>query len=94
MCHTPALTLARAHGDADQEARALNTLGATHYQLGEYRTALDYHEQALVVRGRATNVASEASTLDGAGQARARLGDRDRAFADLSEALRPFILPS
>jgi tetratricopeptide (TPR) repeat protein len=74
-------------GDRQGEAGALNNIGAVYNSLGEKQTALDYYNQALLIRRSVGDRRGEAGTLNNIGHIYYSLGDHQKALEYYYEAL-------
>ena len=86
-----ALGLAQSIVDTDNAelaTDALCCLGLTHWHLGHARQAVGYFHEGLARAQAAADPLAEAEMRNGLGLARWRLGEFDKARADLDEALR------
>jgi tetratricopeptide (TPR) repeat protein len=82
--HTHALHAAQHTGDPAGQADALNSLGATHGQLGRFGPAAEHFQRALTLFGRAGDPVGQARALGNLGIIEQRLG-RYREAADHHE---------
>jgi CHAT domain-containing protein len=83
-----ALVLSDTAGDLHIKAAVLNKLGRSHFSLGEYQKALDYHQQALPVARAASDLQAEAATLTYIGDAFRLLAENEKALEYLSQAIQ------
>jgi CHAT domain-containing protein len=60
-------------------ANTLSNLGETHAELGEYRRALEFHNEALSLRRAVRDPDGEARSLNSLGKVYAKLGEREKA---------------
>jgi predicted ATPase len=64
-CYERALVLTQQVGDRLDEARCLHSLGVIHFDLDEYRPALDFHQRALSIYHELGDLRREADSLNG-----------------------------
>jgi CHAT domain-containing protein/Tfp pilus assembly protein PilF len=81
------LAIHREVGDRSGEGTTLNNLGAVYGNLGKYREALDYFQQALAIRREVSNRSREGTTLIGIGQVYGNLGEYQQALDYYQQAL-------
>jgi predicted ATPase/class 3 adenylate cyclase len=81
-----ALAAAREAADPHQEAVALNQLGNTRFDLGDYEAAIGHYEAALRIHRAAARPDNEGGTLANLGSAHLALGEFDEACALLERA--------
>ncbi|HZA25416.1 MAG TPA: tetratricopeptide repeat protein [Dehalococcoidia bacterium] len=74
---TPNLTL----------ASDLNEKGNTSYRQGQYREALNYYQQALVIHREVGDRTAEGATLNSIGAVYRSLGQYDQALQNYQQAL-------
>ncbi|MFB6723885.1 tetratricopeptide repeat protein [Kribbella sp. NPDC056345] len=77
--HTRAYDAAVQSGELDHQALALTSLGATHSQLGRYKSAAEHLQHALRLYEQAGNDAGQAHALHNLGIANVRLGRYEAA---------------
>jgi CHAT domain-containing protein len=82
------LELLEATNDQVLKAIVLNRIGKSHYFLGEYQLAVNYHTQALPFARAAGDQQAAASTLHDLGQAYRLIPDNEKALAYLNQALQ------
>ncbi|GAA0621213.1 hypothetical protein GCM10009534_65600 [Kribbella sandramycini] len=85
--HTHAYDAAVQSGELDQQALALTSLGATHSQLGMYKSAAEHLQHALRLYYRDGNSAGQAHALHNLGIANVRLGRYKAAVGHHQRAL-------
>jgi tetratricopeptide (TPR) repeat protein len=85
--HGHANHAARHHGDPTAQAHALTGLGGTHLQMGRYRPAAEYLQQALALFRQAGDPAGQARALTNLGIVEVRLGRAGPAAQYHEEAL-------
>ena len=83
-----ALVRADAAGDLQMKAAILNRLGRSHFALGEYQKALDYHQQALPLSRVAADHQAEAATLTYIGDAYRVMPEKEKAVEYLTQAIQ------
>jgi tetratricopeptide (TPR) repeat protein len=81
-----ALTVARAHGNVDSEARALYVQGLMHIHLGDVERALADFERVMDITRRLGHVPRMVDTLLEIGKALRLQGNHTKALAALDEA--------
>ena len=81
-----AVRVARQARDAAGRAESLDLLGGSLAVIGEFRTALSYHREALVFREANTEPQGVASTLRWLGRVESQLGDHGAALGHLLAA--------
>ena len=81
------LAIWRELGDREQQARELNSLGATHRHLGHLDTARTLHEESVEISREIGNDTRLAAALTNLGQVESAAGELDRASQSLREAL-------
>jgi predicted ATPase len=81
------LAIWRVLGDREQQARELNSLGATHRYLGHLDTARTLLEESMEISRQIGSDAWLAAALTNLGQLESAAGDLDRAGQVLREAL-------
>jgi tetratricopeptide (TPR) repeat protein len=75
-----ALTAARKLGDHSDEGNSLGDMGNAYLRLGDYRKAIDYHEQSLIISREIGNRLGEGASLGNLGTTYANLGDYRKAI--------------
>ncbi|WBQ05309.1 tetratricopeptide repeat protein [Kribbella sp. CA-293567] len=85
--HCQAFEAAVQVGDVSQQGVALTNFGATHSQLGQYRSATEHLQQALRLFQQAEDSVGQAHALHNLGIAEVRLGRYAAAFEHHEEAL-------
>jgi len=81
------LAIWRELGDREQQARELNSLGATHRYLGHLDTARTFLEESVEISREIGSDTRLAAALTNLGQVEGAAGDLDRASQALREAL-------
>jgi tetratricopeptide (TPR) repeat protein len=81
------LAIWREHGDRDEQARELNSLGIVHRHLGEIDAARALLEQSIAISRQLGNTMRLGAALANLGQLESAEGRFDQATAALSEAL-------
>lgn len=82
------LLLARAAGDHNHEADALNQIGWMHASIGHYEVALTRCQQALVLHRASRDRLGEACTLDSLGYISHQMGNHAQAYERYQQALQ------
>lgn len=82
-----ALAVARRLGQRKAEGSFLNHLGLAHFKLGNYPTAIKYHQQALVIAREIGSRGGEGTALGNLGHAYTFLGDYPRAIEHYQQCL-------
>ena len=72
--------LAKLTGNRQGEAASLGNMGVAYYSLGQYRRAIDFHEQALEIDREIGDLQGEGGSLCGLGNAYYSLGQYQRAI--------------
>ena len=81
------MAIARAIGDRQWEAASLGNLGNAYYSLGEYKRAINYHNQSLAIARAIGDRPQEAKSLSNLGLAYGSSGEYKRAIYYLSQTL-------
>ncbi|MEO8613420.1 MAG: tetratricopeptide repeat protein, partial [Chloroflexota bacterium] len=82
-----AVESARERGNQQAEGNHLGNLGNSYHNLGEYRQAIDYHQQALAISRHIGNKHGEGNSLGNLGNAYISLGDYPQAIEYYQQAL-------
>jgi tetratricopeptide (TPR) repeat protein len=75
------------HNSSSSDAYALNERGMSSYDQGQYQSALNYFQQALVIRREVGDRAGEGATLNNIGGVYDSRGQYDQAFQNFQQAL-------
>ena len=74
-------------GNKDSEGRVYITLGRAYHSLGDFKTAIKFHQQGLSIMKEVGNKASEGNTYDALGNVYLSEGDYEKATKCLQRAL-------
>jgi len=85
-----ALENARAAGDRETQARAMNTIGIVHQERGDYDRALQSFEEALLISREVADSGTASKALHNIGLIQWFQGDYKQAYRHYHEALSMF----
>ena len=71
---------AKQAGDTDRERKAYTRLGLAYHNLGDYRKAIEFHQQSLSIAKEVGNKGSEGKAYTNLGRVYHRLGDYKSAI--------------
>ncbi|MEL7350243.1 MAG: CHAT domain-containing tetratricopeptide repeat protein [Cyanobacteria bacterium P01_A01_bin.116] len=86
-CYEAALETTLTTDNAEVQNTVLNDLAITHYIIGNYRRALEVHQQQRDLARTSGNATQEGIALSGMGSAYAALGNYDQAIEHYTQAL-------